>query len=118
MPLLFSYGTLQDAAVQLRTFGRRLSGLADALPFYEQDLVPIDDLEVRTATGRTHHDHVVFTGDTRSRVTGTVLEITDAELARADGYEGPLSYERVLAVLASGRGAWVYRFVHPPVQGE
>jgi len=30
--LLFSYGTLQDPAVQLSTFGRELKGRADSLP--------------------------------------------------------------------------------------
>jgi len=32
VPLLFSYGTLQEERVQLSTFGRRLSGEPDALP--------------------------------------------------------------------------------------
>lgn len=31
MPLLFSYGTLQDDAVQLRTFERLLTGEPDEL---------------------------------------------------------------------------------------
>src|SRR5689334_5312839 len=32
--LLFAYGTLQQEAVQLATFGRRLEGVEDALPGY------------------------------------------------------------------------------------
>jgi len=31
MPLLFSYGTLQDEPVQRATFGRKLEGSADGL---------------------------------------------------------------------------------------
>jgi hypothetical protein len=36
-----------------------------------------------------------------------VLELTEAELARADRYE-PAGYTRVAATLASGKQAWVY----------
>ena len=48
-----------------------------------------------------------FTGRTDSRVSGTVFEISDDELASADRYE-PAGYKRVSATLASGRQAWVY----------
>ena len=34
--LLFSYGTLQLESVQLSTFGRALTGTADALPEYRR----------------------------------------------------------------------------------
>jgi hypothetical protein len=37
-----------------------------------------------------------------------VFEITDAELACIDEYETAFSYERMTALLASGRRAWVY----------
>jgi hypothetical protein len=50
---------------------------------------------------------VRFTGRDDSRVRGTVLEVTDAELASADRYE-PAGYVRVSAMLASGRPTWVY----------
>jgi hypothetical protein len=35
MPLLFSYGTLQEQAVQQSTFGRLLKGQEDELPGFE-----------------------------------------------------------------------------------
>jgi hypothetical protein len=35
MPLLFSYGTLQEEKVQLSTFGRRLGGQRDELLGFE-----------------------------------------------------------------------------------
>lgn len=41
--LLFSYGTLQDKAVQRANFGRELSGQADRMPGYRQDWVEITD---------------------------------------------------------------------------
>lgn len=52
---LFSYGTLQDKAVQLANFGRELTGSADAMLGYEQSWVEITDPEVLAASGKTHH---------------------------------------------------------------
>jgi gamma-glutamylcyclotransferase (GGCT)/AIG2-like uncharacterized protein YtfP len=108
MPLLFSYGTLQEEDVQLSTFGRLLHGRTDALPRFEQAWVRIEDPQVVSATGKTHYANVVSSDRHDSRVTGTVFEITDAELAAADEYEWPAGYERMTATLASGRDAWVY----------
>ncbi len=108
MPLLFSYGTLQQEGVQLATFGRRLHGERDELPGFERSLVPIADPALAAAGGRTHHDNVVSNDLAASRVPGTVFEITDAELAAADRYEEAASYHRIPATLASGRSAWLY----------
>lgn len=108
MPLVFSYGTLQDGNVQLSTFGRLLHGQRDELVGFEQSLVRIEDPEVVATCGRTHHANVTFNGRDDSRVSGTVFEITDAELAAADKYEQIAAYERVAAMLASGKQAWVY----------
>ena len=108
MPLLFSYGTLQEENVQLSTFARRLAGDRDELVSFEPSSVPIEDPQVVTATGQTHHANVTPTGDEDSRVPGMVFEITDAELARVDQYEAAFSYTRLTASLASGRHAWVY----------
>ena len=99
MPLLFSYGTLQQEDVQRSTFGRRLDGRRDELPRYERTSVTIGD---------TRYANVKFNGDEESCVPGIVFEVTDAELANADEYEEPAFYKRVVAVLASGRRAWVY----------
>ena len=99
MPLLFSYGTLQQENVQRSVFARRLDGRRDELPAFEQGVV---------TTGKTQHANVKFNGNEESRVPGTVFEITDAELASADTFETAFSYKRVAAKLASGRQAWVY----------
>lgn len=115
MPLLFSYGTLQQSDVQLATFGRLLSGTADALVGYEQSMVAIDDPEVVKTSGKSHHPIVRYTGTAAARVAGTVFEITADELEQADRYEVS-AYRRVEAPLASGRSAWVYvdaRFAPP-----
>jgi len=107
MPWLFSYGTLQQENVQLSTFGRRLAGEKDELVGYEQTTMTIDDPGVVAISGKDRHAIVRFTGIADHRVSGTVFEVTDAELHRADQYEVAV-YRRVSANLASGRVAWVY----------
>jgi gamma-glutamylcyclotransferase (GGCT)/AIG2-like uncharacterized protein YtfP len=108
VPLLFSYGTLQEREVQLSTFGRQLEGERDQLPGFEPSRVKIEDPHVVAALGRTHHANVTFSGRNDSRVSGTVFEVTDAELAAADAFERPFAYVRVAVMLASGKRAWVY----------
>ena len=49
MPLLFSYGTLQQDDVQLATFGRLLYGQHDELPRFEPSVVRIEDAELAAA---------------------------------------------------------------------
>ena len=87
MPLLFSYGTLQQQNVQLSTFGRLLRGEPDQLVGFEQSQIVIDDPQVVATSGKSRHTIVKFNGRDDSRVSGTVFEITDAELASADRYE-------------------------------
>ena len=108
MPLLFSYGSLQEEEVQLATFGRPLQGQRDGLPEFEPSLAPIDDPRVVATSGKTHHANVTFNGRSNSRVSGTVFEITDAELLAADQYEKAAAYIRISAMLASGKQAWLY----------
>ncbi|UWP79861.1 gamma-glutamylcyclotransferase family protein [Dactylosporangium fulvum] len=107
MPLLFSYGTLRNPAVQVANFGRRLTGRDDALPGYAVRMLEITDPDVLAVSGETHHPIVVATGDDADRVPGTVFEITDDELVAADEYEVD-DYHRVLLPMASGERAWVY----------
>ena len=108
MPLLFSYGTLQDEDVQMRTFGRKLNGEKDLLHGFEPSLVPIQDAAVAQRLQRTHHDNVTPTGDDWSSVQGTALEVSEDELAKADAYESEFGYRRIEVALSSGKGAWVY----------
>ena len=112
MPLLFSYGSLQQDDVQLATFGRLLDGQRDALRGFEPALVKIDDSAVAARLGKTHHANAVASADDASRVAGMVFQVSEAELARVDQYELAFSYRRVPAALMSGREAWVY--VHDP----
>ncbi|HVF86576.1 MAG TPA: gamma-glutamylcyclotransferase family protein [Pyrinomonadaceae bacterium] len=108
MPLLFSYGTLQQENVQLSTFGRLLQGQRDELLGFEQSSVRIEDPQVVATSGETQYANVTFNGRKDCRVSGTVFEITDAELTAADQYEQIAAYKRVAAMLASGKQAWVY----------
>lgn len=108
MPLLFSYGTLQQEEVQVSTFGRKLKGEKDLLTGYEPSLVKIDDPKVAERLKKTHHDNVRNTGDDWSSVQGTVFEVSDDELAKADAFESQYNYHRVHVPLASGKEAWVY----------
>jgi gamma-glutamylcyclotransferase (GGCT)/AIG2-like uncharacterized protein YtfP len=115
MPLLFSYGTLQQEAVQRSTFGRVLHGQPDEIVGFEQALLKIDDPEFVATSGKAHHAIARYTGRNESRVRGMVFEVSDSDLAHADQYE-PASYKRVSARLASGKEAWVYadaRFSSP-----
>ena len=116
MPLIFSYGTLQQENVQLSTFGRRLNGDSDELLRFGPSLVRIEDPQIIATTGKTHHANVTFNGNDDSGVPGMVFEITDAELASVDEYEIAFLYKRVAAMLASGKQAWVY--VHAPSATE
>ncbi len=107
MQLLFSYGSLQQERVQMSTFGRLLHGQADEIVGFEQHSITLDDPQVVAISGKSQHVIVKFNGRDDSRVVGTVFEITDEELLRADAYECA-PYERVAAMLASGKQAWVY----------
>ena len=104
MPLLFSYGTLREAAVQMSLFGRLLHGQTDELVGFVESLQTIED---ERFLAKAQHSIVRFDGQNESRVAGTVFEVSEAELARADAYE-PAGYKRITTVLASGKTAWVY----------
>jgi gamma-glutamyl AIG2-like cyclotransferase len=110
MPWLFSYGTLQQEAVQLSTFGRRLDGQADELVGFEQSRLTIEDPDFVATSGSADHVIVTFNGRADSRVPGMAFELSDRELTRADRYE-PAGYTRIATVLASGKQAWVYAAV-------
>jgi hypothetical protein len=107
MPLIFSYGTLQQEGVQISTFGRALDGQPDELIGFVQTTVEIEDPAFVAASGARVHAIVRFNGREDSRVRGMAFEVSDDELLRADRYE-PAGYERILAQLASGKEAWVY----------
>lgn len=105
--LLFSYGTLQHADVQLDTFGRLLEDEDDSLPGYTVDYAEIEDRRVVDLSGLAVHPVVRATGNPRDKVVGKAMWVTAEELDAADEYEVSL-YVRMSVRLASGRTAWVY----------
>lgn len=107
MPKLFSYGTLQLEKVQLDTFGRLLSGQADAVIGFQLDYVEITDPAVLASSGQTHHPILRTSSNNFNEVEGTVFEITEQELEAADRYEVE-DYMRVEAPTKSGQTCWVY----------
>ncbi len=104
---LFSYGTLQLASVQIGSFGRVLHGLEDAMPGYERSTITITDPDVIRASGTNIHPIVEKSDDPADEVSGTVFEITEAELRAADEYEVS-DYQRVRVRPRSNVEAWVY----------
>lgn len=104
---LFSYGTLQDEAVQIGTFGRTLLGTSDALVGHALKDLQICDPRVIALSGKSVHQILVETGNAADVVFGTVFEISDEELEKADTYEVD-DYIRTQVILRSGLQAWVY----------
>jgi hypothetical protein len=104
---LFSYGTLQDEAVQLATFGRRLSGEPEMLEGFRIDHLMIEDEAVIATSGLRYHLIISASGRAEDVVPGTGFYVTQAELLQADVYEAD-DYQRVRVGLRSGRQAWVY----------
>lgn len=105
--LLFSYGALQQAPLQLDTFGRVIRSEADILPGFTADYVEIHDARFSDRTGLTVYPHVRRTGDPRDKVVGRVLLLSAEELDAADEFEMSM-FHRTRAMLSSHREAWVY----------
>jgi hypothetical protein len=112
MPFLFSYGTLQQEEVQLALFGRLLRGEPDELVGFDQSLIELEE-----AGEKAIHAIVTHNGRRDSRVPGTLLELSDSEIARADAYEPP-EYARVSVTLASGKQGWVYADARAPLRQD
>ena len=107
MENLFSYGTLQQKKVQLDTFGRLLEGKRDVLQEYCISQIKIKDKSIIKLSGKEIHPILIFTGNIKDEVEGTVFRINFSELLMADRYEVD-DYSRVEALLQSGTRAWIY----------
>src|SRR5439155_11007821 len=79
MIALFSYGTLQQAEVQLSNYGRLLDGEPDALIGYRLAPVVIDDPHVIGVSGMGVHTIALPTGNPADRIPGVVFQLSDAE---------------------------------------
>lgn len=94
---LFTYGTLQDEAVQNMVFSRTLKG--------KQDILKNHTLSKKMVGGLYPTLHP--SKEKKEQVSGEVFIVSNAELLRADSYEGDAYYRKKVA-LASGIRAWVY----------
>lgn len=108
---LFSYGTLQLPAVQTATFGRLLTGSADALRGFSLAPLRIDDEHVVAVSGKAVHTMATFTGQSSDVIPGMVFDLTPEEIQSADTYE-VASVKRVAVTLDSGVRAWAYVDAH------
>ena len=104
---LFSYGTLQKADVQLRLFGRRLTGTRDSLKGYTLSSIEITDESFLAKGEQTNQLTAVISDEEKDAIEGTAFEISEKDLLMANEYE-PDNYQRIQVVLASGKQAWLY----------
>lgn len=97
MEHLFTYGTLQDLQVQEYVFGRILVGQPDFLFGFKKF--------ENAVYGR--YPLVLQTKNGEDKVAGTVYEVSEVDLKKADIYETS-AYKRERFHLESGAVAWVY----------
>ena len=107
VPRLFSYGTLQLPAVQRATFGRELEGVRDTLEGFRIEEIEIADPTVVALSGKTRHLVLRVTGLPDDSVEGVIFELSDAELAAADGYETD-DYARIATRSRGGVETFAY----------
>ncbi|BDV31195.1 gamma-glutamylcyclotransferase family protein [Microbacterium terricola] len=105
--LLFSYGVFLDPEVQRTTFGRVVESEPATLSGYTADYVEITDARFADLSGLTMHPRLRATGNPRDKVTGRVLQVTDAELDAIDQLQVTM-FRRAQVTLADGSDAWIY----------
>jgi hypothetical protein len=71
MPLLFSYGTLQQEGVQRSTFGRVLHGHPDQLIGFEPSVKTVEDPAFVASSGRADHQIVSLPADATTAFQGS-----------------------------------------------
>ncbi len=103
---VFSYGTLRQPEVQRALYGREVPTVADTLPGWRLDWLPITDPEVVRISGSDRHP-ILRRGEPHEAVEGAYLELADDELEVTDAYEVD-DYVRTAVVLGSGAQAWAY----------
>ncbi|MFB6481530.1 GDSL-type esterase/lipase family protein [Streptomyces virginiae] len=107
---LFSFGTLRDERVQTALFGGAVPTSPAALAGYTTRPLKITDPAVIAASGLDVH--LILERRLGASVEGTVLHLTDQELAAADAYEVD-DYTRRRVVLSSGATTWAYLDAKP-----
>jgi len=103
--LLFCYGTLQRADVQIAELGRELMGSTDQLHGFRAVRLPITDPQEAQRNGAPFY--LALVPGAGEAISGMVYTVSPEELELADRYEAE-DYIRQRVLLASGREAWVY----------
>ena len=99
---IFAYGTLNDPAIQLKLYHRKLNGRPDQLNQYHLSTI------TQTVNNLLHtYPIAIFSGNPSDVIPGMVYNITPQELEVTDIYEGA-EYRRVPVLLQSGASAWIY----------
>ncbi|MFI6682451.1 GDSL-type esterase/lipase family protein [Streptomyces sp. NPDC050485] len=107
---LFSFGTLRDGRVQTALFGRTVPSTPASLAGHTTRPQPITDQAVIDASGLDVH--LTLERKIGAEVEGSVLHLTDEELAAADAYEVD-DYARRRVLLSCGEQAWAYLDANP-----
>ncbi|WP_241845401.1 GDSL-type esterase/lipase family protein [Streptomyces silvensis] len=107
---LFSFGTLLDAPVQHALFGGAVPSATASLTGYTTRPLPITDPSVIATSGLDVH--LTLERRIGAEVAGSVLRLTDRDLAAADAYEVD-DYVRRRVLLSSGESAWAYLDARP-----
>jgi gamma-glutamylcyclotransferase (GGCT)/AIG2-like uncharacterized protein YtfP len=107
MERLFSYGTLRDEQVQRAVFGHPVEGVGDAITGWRLEPYTVNDPKSVAISGKSTHHILVRTESSGDEIAGTVFDITQDELRRADDYEGA-GIDRVRVTLRSGTDVWMY----------
>jgi gamma-glutamylcyclotransferase (GGCT)/AIG2-like uncharacterized protein YtfP len=99
---LFAYGTLNDPAIQLKLYNRKLIGSPDQLIQYYLSTITQNENNILNT-----YPIAIYSGIQSDIIPGMVYEISQQELEATDIYEGA-EYKRVLVKLQSGTMAWIY----------
>ena len=92
---VFAYGTLLDIATRNEVFGRRVPGVRASLTGWKKKYDDEGFPYLERATGLAP-----------SKVSGLLLELTTADLAKLDAWE--TKYHRIKVKLDDGTAAWAY----------
>ena len=91
----------------MELYGHLLPGNKDILNGYKAETIQIADASFLSKGEGKYQRTLIASGNIHDEIEGTVLELTDEELALTDKYE-PENYKRTKITLRSGKEAWIY----------
>jgi len=103
MDTIFTYGSLQSEAIQMKIFGRILKGEREVLLGYSLFSILLEDENQAVIS----YPIISKSDKKEALIEGIVFEITATELEMADAYETE-NYTRIFLSFESGKKGWVY----------